>query len=124
MEKRLKFWASFSYILGMLAAVLLLTRHTYGFPVLLKVIFFTAGAIGLLLSLLQFRYQDESKEENDFNLLYWIGSVAIFLGFIFRLNGSPLHIFVLLAGLAIVGLSFVINPFKKSKNTSEDLLDE
>lgn len=123
MEERLKFGANVSYIIGMIAAVMLLTHHTYGFYLPLKIIFFTAGAIGLILSLLQFRFQNEQKTNNEFNLLYWIGSVTIFLGFIFQLNASPLYIYVLFAGLAIVGISFFLNPFKKEKSNSEDLLD-
>lgn len=123
MEKQLKLAANISYIVGMFAAVMLLTHNTYGFAFLLKILFFVSGAIGLFLSLLQFRYQDEEKPENDFNLLYWIGSVAIFLGFIFQLNGSPLYIYILFAGLGIVGVSFFLNPFKKNKPNSDDLLD-
>lgn len=124
MEKKLKLAANSCYIIGMIAAVMLLTHNTYGFYLPLKIIFFLAGALGLFLSLLQFRFHNNENSDNDFNLLYWLGSVAIFLGFIFQLNNSPLYKYILFAGLAIVGASFFIDPFKKQKSNSDDLLDD
>lgn len=123
MEKRLKFLANTCYLLGIAAAVLLYTHHTFGNPLIIKLIFYVCGAMGLIFSLLQFRFQDEHPED-EFNLLYWLGSLVIYLGFVVQLAGIKYYTYLLILGLLVTGASFFINPFKTVRKKQDDLLDE
>ena len=79
------------------------------------------GAIALLMNLLSFRYDSQS----DSNILYWIGTVAIFCGITMKIMHWPFSMILIYSGIGIVGLSFFYNPFAKKDTTQEDeLLDQ
>lgn len=122
LAKQLKTISTICYLLGMVCAILLYTHNTFGIQSAVRIGFYVFGGTGLLLSLLQFRFLPEDKWE-DFNLLFWIGSLVLFIGFVtqtMRLNYSTL---ILILGLAITGFSFFVNPFKRDKDEEDDLLD-
>lgn len=122
LAKQLKNISTICYLLGMVCAILLYTHQTFGMPNTIRIGFYVFGGMGLLLSLLQFRFLPEDKWE-DFNLLFWIGSLIVFIGFVtqtMRLNYAS---YILILGLAITGLSFFVNPFKRDKDEEDDLLD-
>jgi hypothetical protein len=122
MYKRLKSYATFFYGLGILCALLIFTRNTFGYVGSLKIIFLTSGALGLILSILQFRFQSEDND-GEFNLLYWLGSLVVYLGFVFQFLGLPYSYYILMLGTAVTAASFFINPFKERNENDEDLLD-
>ena len=120
--KQLKNISTICYIIGMLCAVLLYSHNTFGITNAIRIGFYVFGGLGLLLSLLQFRFIPEEKWE-EFNLLFWIGSLVVFIGFVtqtMRLNYSS---YILILGLAITGFSYFVNPFKRDKDEEDELLD-
>lgn len=120
--KQLKTISTLCYLLGMVCAILLYTHHTFGVPSAIRIGFYVFGGAGLLLSLLQFRFLPEDKWE-DFNLLFWIGSLVIFIGFVTQTLYLKYATLILIAGFAITGFSFFVNPFRKDKDEEDDLLD-
>lgn len=86
-----------------------------------KIIFLAAGAGGLVLNLLSFRY---GKHDPGFNFLYWLGSIILFLGLVFIIMHWPFGYYILIAGLGTVGISFFVSPnIDGDKSDSNDLLD-
>lgn len=77
------------------------------------------GGIALLMNLLSFKY-DQNSENN--NIVFWIGSVIVFVGLIFKIQNFPYNQVLLVIGILIVGLSYFFNPFK-NKEKNDDLLD-
>jgi heme/copper-type cytochrome/quinol oxidase subunit 4 len=79
------------------------------------------GAIGLFMNLLSFKYQQENE---NYNILFWIGSIVIFFGLILRIERLPFSQYVIIAGTLLSGISFFFNPFSTSNRKSkDDLLD-
>ena len=122
LAKQLKAISNICYILGMVCAVLLYTHHTLGAPGAIRIGFYVFGGAGLLLSLLQFRFIPEEKWE-DFNLLFWIGSLVIFIGFVIQTLHLRYATYILIAGFAVTGFSFFVNPFRKDKDEEDNILD-
>lgn len=122
LAKQLKNISTVCYLLGMLCAILLYTHQTFGVPSAIRIGFYVFGGAGLILSLLQFRFLPEEKWE-DFNLLFWIGSLVIFIGFVMQTMYLHYYTYILISGLAITGFSFFVNPFKRDKDEEDDLLD-
>lgn len=120
--KQLKTISNICYLLGMICAILLYTHNTFGIPSGIRIGFYVFGGTGLVLSLLQFRFLPEDKWE-DFNLLFWIGSLVLFIGFVSQTLHFRYTTYILIAGLAITGFSFFVNPFRKDKDEENDLLD-
>lgn len=87
-----------------------------------KIIFLAAGAIGLLLNLLSFRF---GKQSPNFNFFYWAGSIVLFFGLTFRIMHWPFSFYIIIAGLLIVGISFFYNPkIDEDSSAKDDLLDD
>lgn len=121
--KQLKNISTACYLLGMVCAVLLYTNNTFGFASVIRIGFYVFGGAGLLLSLIQFRFLPEDKWE-EFNLLFWIGSLVVFIGFVTQLLYSRYSTPLLILGLAVTGLSFFVNPLKRDQNEEDDILDK
>jgi heme/copper-type cytochrome/quinol oxidase subunit 4 len=77
------------------------------------------GGIALLMNLLSFKY-DQHAENN--NIIFWVGSVIIFVGLIFKLQHYPFNQLLLIVGIFTVTLSYFFNPTKKPEKNDE-LLD-
>ncbi|WP_341906059.1 MULTISPECIES: hypothetical protein [Fluviicola] len=122
LAKQLKNISTICYIIGMVCAVLLYSRNTFGITNAIRIGFYVFGGLGLLLSLLQFRFIPEDKWE-EFNLLFWIGSLVVFIGFVTQTMGLNYSSYILILGLAITGFSYFVNPFKKDKDEEDELLD-
>ena len=121
--KLVKNISTICYLLGMACALLLYTNHTYGFASAIRIGFYVFGGAGLILSLVQFRFVPEDKWE-EFNLLFWIGSLVIFIGFVTKTLYSQYATPLLILGLAVTGFSFFVNPFKRDKDEEDDILDK
>ena len=87
-----------------------------------KTIFMCAGAIGLLLNLLSFQH---GKHSSIFNLLYWAGSIILFVGLSFFLFKLPYGFNIIVIGLITVCASFILpNSLLESNKKQSDLLDD
>lgn len=87
-----------------------------------KIIFMAAGAIGLVLNLLTFQ---SGKNSPLFNFLYWIGSIVLFVGLVFLQMRFPYGFYIIVAGLIILGLSFVLpTSILEKEEKREDVLDD
>ncbi|AEA42714.1 hypothetical protein [Fluviicola taffensis] len=120
--KQIKILSNIFYILGIICAILLFTHNTHGFFTAIRIGFYVFGGAGLVLSLLQFTFITEDKWE-DFNLLFWIGSLVVFIGFVAKTTHLKYATHILIVGLAITGISYFVNPFKKDKTDEDELLD-
>jgi len=87
-----------------------------------KIIFIISGAIGLFLNLLSFR---SGKNGSVFSFFYWAGSLIVFLGLVFLLMRWPYGYYILIGGMAVLGVSFIL-PEKiiTSQKAESDLLDD
>lgn len=86
-----------------------------------KFIFLAAGALGLLLNLLSFRY---GKHDANFNFIYWLGSIILFIGLTFMIMHWPFGMYIVMGGMSIVGVSFFIQPkILDDHSKNDDLLD-
>jgi hypothetical protein len=86
-----------------------------------KFLFLISGALAFLLNLISFRH---GKHSAEFNLIFWIGSIFVFTGLVFKMMHWPYSTYILLGGLGIVGVSYVYNPsFEKDTDAENDLLD-
>jgi hypothetical protein len=106
--------------LAFICAIPMLLGKTYGYRTLIHSVFYVTGAIALILSLVASR-MDSYKD--DFNVIFWIGSLAMFVGFIMKNYYLPYYNYALIGGMAISALSFFINPFESKDDTDDELLD-
>ena len=110
--------------ISFLMAILLFTDYRVNFLSLYqaKIIFMISGAIGLFLNLITFQ---SGKYHPIYNLLYWSGSIVLFVGMVFLLMRWPYGYYIIVAGLVILGTSFIL-PAKFIDTTPEDsgLLDD
>ncbi len=109
-----------SLALAFVSAVMLITGKTYGYQSSLRNVLYISGGLGIILQLYFSIFIEKNKE---FNLLFWIGTVVIFIAVIMKtLNMNYFHV-ALLAGAGITGLSYFINPFDK-KDDEQDQKDQ
>ncbi len=88
---------------------------------LARILFLIFGAAGLLLNLISFRY---SKHDAGFNLVYWFGSIILFIGLVFMMMHWPYGFYILLAGLFTVGISFLLpSGLVDKEQKNDDILD-
>lgn len=85
-----------------------------------KIIFISAGAVGLFLNLLTFQ---NGKNSALFNFSYWIGSIVLFIGLIFLQFRLPYGFYIIIVGLVTLGLSFILPSKKAEKKKDADILD-
>lgn len=100
-------------------AVFMLLGKTYGYRSLIHGVFFITGASALILSLLQSRIEDQREE---FNLIFWIGNLLVFVGLLMKTYRFEYDQYVLIPGMLITGLSYFYNPFQ-SDEEDDELLD-
>lgn len=109
------------FAVAFVGALLMLTDRTYGYRTLIQSIFYLTGACALILSLVASR-MDSYKD--DFNVLFWIGSLIVFIGLILKTYYLPFHTYVTIGGMGISALSFFVNPFQSKRDTDDELLDQ
>ncbi len=87
-----------------------------------RLLFLIFGAIALLANLLSFQ---SGKNGPVFNFLYWAGSIIAFVGLIFHQFHLPYSMIVIIAGMGILGISFVLpSGLDRLENQKDDdLLD-
>lgn len=105
----LKRIAAICFAIAFLMAIVLFTGtgSQYIPRLTAKFVFLAAGALGLLLNLLSFRY---GKHDANFNFFYWLGSIVLFIGLTFMIMHWPFGMFIVIGGMATVGISFFVHP--------------
>ena len=87
-----------------------------------RIIFMIAGASALVLNLFSFQ---SNKQNPVFTLVFWLGSVVLFVGLIFQFKHWPYHKAIVIVGLAITGISFFLSPsLLTGKSDTSDVLDD
>lgn len=121
--KYLKRFAGLSFGLAFLCALVIFTGTGSSLVpiVLAKKLFIIFGGLGLFFNLLSFQ---SGKHNPTFSLIYWIGSVVLFTGLVFMMLHYPYSFYLIITGMAILGLSFFIPSERNQiKSKNEDLLD-
>ena len=119
----LKRYSGIAFAIAFLMAIVLFggVGRQYISMSLARTIFIIAGAIGLILNLLSFR---SGKHGPLFNFLYWTGSIVLFVGLNFILLHYPYATYIVVSGIAILGISFVLpEKLAEPNNKNSDLLD-
>lgn len=116
-EKVLKIISLTCYLVGGGCAILLLTRHTYGYEQLFQYLFYILGGAGILLNLVRYI---QKKEDGSF--LFWLGTLGVYFGLILKTLHQTYASYVLVISLAIAIISTFYNPFSSNDNNDE-LLD-
>ncbi len=117
----LKRIASIVYAIAFGCAFLLLINRTYGFGNFIRITFYISGAAGLIMNFIIARL-DETKSE--FNLLFWLGSLLLFLGLVAKTYYLPFDLYFVFGGMGLTGISYFFNPFSKESKDESELLDQ
>lgn len=116
--------ASICFAIAFLMAIVLFARvgNNYISMSTARIIFMIAGASALVLNLFSFQ---SSKQNPVFTLVFWLGSVVLFVGLIFQFKHWPYHQIIVIVGLAITGISFFLSPSLLTGETdTSDVLDD
>ncbi|TNE54237.1 MAG: hypothetical protein EP338_08720 [Bacteroidetes bacterium] len=115
--------SSICFALAFLCAVPVFTNYfsDYISPITAKYGILIFGGIAFLANILAF--QSEGKNAN-YNLIFWIGSIIVFAGLIFRIMHWPYGYILIILGGLVLGVSFFYNPFaNREEDDKNDLLD-
>lgn len=116
--------SSICFAIAFLMALLLFARvgTRYISMSTARVIFMISGASALILNLFSFQ---SSKHNPVFSLVFWLGSIVLFIGLIFQFQHWPYHQIIVISGLAITGISFFLSPsLLTGKPNNTDVLDD
>ena len=116
--------AGICFAVAFLMAIVLFTNYgrEYVSYSTAKYTFMACGALGLFFNLLSFK---SGKHSQLFNFLYWSGSIVLFAGLTFQLMCWPHALYIIIAGLAIIGVSFVLpESLVVKKDGNKDILDD
>lgn len=107
MSNILKRIAGLAFAVAFLMAIVLFTDYGRGYIPLgtAKIIFIVSGAIGLVLNLISFQ---SGKHTAMFNMLYWAGSIVIFIGLIFVQFRLPYGMYIVIGGMVALGVSILL----------------
>ena len=114
--------AAVAFIVSFIMGAMLVGKMgaSYLSPITAKYIFIGSGAIALFFNLLSF---DTGKNNPIFNFIYWIGSIVVFGGLVSLMMRWPYAMYTVIAGIALLGVSFLISPERKPKENRTDILD-
>ncbi len=111
--------ASLSFGLAFICALFLFTD--IGFGIISRnvalTLFIIFGGFGLIFNIVAFSV---SKNKPSYNILFWIGSVVLFLGLIGRIMHWPYTFYLICGGTLISGLSFFYNPNQEDTDMKDD----
>ena len=116
--------ASVCFAIAFLMAIVLFARVGYEYISIptARIVFMVAGAAALILNLFSFQ---SGKHNPTFNLVFWFGSLVLFIGLVFQFMYWPYHKYIVIAGLGITGISFFLSPSLISgKSDNSDVLDD
>jgi hypothetical protein len=115
--------AGFCFGLAFLSAIVLFTGIGSSIIPLsvARILFMVFGGAGMVLNLVAFRY---GKHDPEFNLLYWLGSVVVFIGLILMMMHWSFALYIVIIGAAVTGFSFIYTPNLFKEDDSDELLDQ
>lgn len=120
----LKRIASICFALAFIMALLLFAEigREYISYYTAKIIFIVSGALGLLFNLLSFR---SGKQNAGYNLFFWTGAIILFIGLVFQQMHWPFSLYIIIGGMAIMGISFFITKdITREEQDDNQLLDD
>lgn len=122
-EQILKKISGIAFAISFILAIVLFTRTGLQYISFktAKNIFIISGGLALFLNLINFQ---ASKHNPIYSLVYWAGSIVLFIGLIFYLMHWPYGFYIIIAGLATTGISFLIPTNKTVNKKNQDLLDD
>lgn len=85
-----------------------------------KYLFISFGGIAILFNLLSF---ERGKHNPTYSFVYWTGMLITFFGLTARLLQMPYSLYIMIAGILILGASFMISSKRKEQEKPDDLLD-
>lgn len=116
--------ASVCFAIAFLMAIVLFARvgtEYISIPTA-RIVFVACGALALILNLFSFQ---SGKHNPTFNLVFWFGSLVLFVGLIFQFMYWPYYKYIVIAGLGVTGISFFLSPTLISgKSDNSDVLDD
>lgn len=88
-----------------------------------RIIFIIAGALALFFNLLSYT---QGKHSAIFSFIYWLGSMVLFIGLVFKIMHWPFSYPLLIIGFGVLITSFFIPSKNKEQENekNEDLLDD
>lgn len=86
-----------------------------------KYIFIVSGAVGMMLNLIVYR---TGKDKAAFNFWFWLGSIVVLIGLLFKLSHWPFSFVFIIVGAVLLGVSFYYSPMIDSEEKNDDLLDD
>jgi hypothetical protein len=87
-----------------------------------RFLFILLGGLGLVLNLVTYQ---TGRFHPLYNLVYWLGSIVTFIGLVLLLLRLPFSRWTLIAGIAIIGVSFFLpKKWVDRKEENSDLLDD
>jgi hypothetical protein len=87
-----------------------------------RILFLAFNGLALLLNLISFRL---GKHDPSFSLVYWAGTIVLFIGLLFIMMHWPYAYYVLAGGMILIAISFFIpNGAIHSSKEENDFLDE
>lgn len=121
--------AAVCFAVAFLMAIVLFARVGYEYISIptARIVFMVSGAAALVLNLFSFQQSGRKSGKNNptFNLIFWFGSLVLFVGLIFRFNHWPYHKYIVIAGLAVTGISFFLSPsLITGRSDNSDVLDD
>lgn len=117
---RLKSISTAIYVVAFACGILLFTNRTYGYAEMLKVIFYASGGIALLLSFINSKI---NAAQTEFNVLFWIGALLLFVGLILKTLHFNYFLYVIGLGMIVSIGSYFYNPNQQNNADNNDLLD-
>ena len=119
----LKTFSNILFLIAFVCGIFMLTGRTFGYRTEIHTVFFLTGAVALVMSLVASR-QEISR--GDFNILYWIGNLIIFIGLLLKTYNFHYDTYVIFGGIAISAISYFVNPFsnERDQEQEDELLDQ
>ncbi|MBI3239146.1 MAG: hypothetical protein HYZ43_09950 [Flavobacteriia bacterium] len=121
MSLNVKQLSNLLFAFSFICALLMLIDKTFGYRMAIQTAFLVSGGIALILGLVTSRME---AYKDDFNVLFWLGSLIMFIGFMMKMYYFPESTYVLIAGMAISAIANFYNPFQSSKDREDELLDQ
>lgn len=116
----LKSISYFIYLIAFGCGVLLLTNRTFGYGTAIRMSFYIFGAIALLISFINSKM---NADKSEFNILFWMGSLILFIGLVLKTLHLQFYLYVVILGMAFTAISYFFNPNGISGKKDDSLLD-
>ncbi|HLP56487.1 MAG TPA: hypothetical protein VK151_15730 [Fluviicola sp.] len=121
MSVNVKQLSNILFAFSFVCALLMLLDKTYGYRSIIQIAFLVSGAIALILGLVTARME---AYKGDFNVLFWVGSLIMFVGFLMKMYYFPYSYVFLVGGMVISAVANFYNPFQSGKDREDELLDQ